>query len=1813
MGLQITLNAGPGWTGSGGPWVKPEQSMQDLVASAVEVAGPKQFDDVLPRPQRWPAFFGDGHLPPDLEKAKNDFYRDVVVLAFPTPSGNERISDIAEKALYVRAPYSSQPGVKARLPSRASYPALPAAEVVAADRVVDLTGKLDAEGRLAWDVPEGKWTIMRFGRRSTGATTRPAPVPGLGLECDKFSKAALDAHFDAYIGALLREVGKPKNSAGSGWTMLHIDSWEMGSQNWTAAFRDEFRRRRGYDPLHYLPVITGRVVDSVEVSERFLWDLRQTAQELVIENHVEHLKALGREHGFGLSMEPYDMMPCADMSVGAVADVPMCEFWLYGFDTTYSVIEAASIGHTCGRPIVAAESFTSGSDERWQAYPGAMKTLGDWAFCSGVNRIVFHRYQHQPWLDRRPGMTMGPYGVHWERTETWWDMVGAYHKYLARCQFMLRQGLPVADVCFLVPEGSPQVFRPPASATRGSPPERLGYNFDGCAPETLLARMSVKDGRLVLPDGMSYRVLVLPEVPTMTPRLLRKVKELVQAGATVIGPPPVKSPSLTGYPECDAEVKKLAAQAWGNGMVEGWNDGKERSSSIPTFQHSNIPPAPGHVIWDDAWRTPNAAGDAGNPLKQAAWIWYHEGNPAVSAPAGTRYFRRSFTLEATTDIESARVFMAADNSFKVWVNGRQAGKGDNFHVAGMFDVKRMLRPGLNLLAVAAENGGDAPNPAGLIATLVVKSRGGHVLTIPTDKTWQAAQTTHGKWTAGATAAGLRRAEVETLTDQDLSVEVGVGEPQGQAPATQAGDWSEAMEMGAMGIAPWGAVQTHAAQPDVYCDFGVVRDVLGKMGVAPDFESDGPIRYTHRCDGNADIYFVANREDRQVEADCAFRVSGKAPELWDPLTGQIRALPEFTGYDGRTRVPMRFDAAQSFFIVFRKASGKVPGREAPTKAARVSSSDVSFPLTPALSLRERENGRQSAGEGYSSGVGGKRTSRLPLHEGEGRGAGGAVALNSPEPQQVAQLSGPWEVSFDPKWGGPERVTFDTLQDWSQRAEEGIKFYSGTAVYRKSFDAPKVPGGQRLYLNLGVVKNLARVRLNGKDLGVVWCAPWWVDITGVVKTKGNRLEIAVADLWPNRLIGDQALPVEQRLTWTTWNPFTKDSPLLESGLLGPVTLVAERPDGAGTRKGSGASAGAARAGACTITQDPVAKLVTMADAGSNLVLRLNYDGRCLLDSVVVRGREVVAPETGVCSAILVSNQWFTTRSGLASPKIAVAQDRVKVSDIAYGGGGVRVEETWTFTLKPEGIDWQIERTYGSSGRLDDTYFPGWDFRDMATWTGGMLDDGGVAWNKYLETPNATYGAHAGAVTFWNRERGDCLRITRVGQASRLPYGGLGSDSNAGETPAGAAETAALPSPCAMRFSHQPSGIEAVAFSVTDSELKPKHNLCRYLSSRQDLWAPFEVTPGRLSVTYSLEALDYNKAYDRGTFAGLNGRSIRELLNTIGRYGVIDRHILGANGWRTGFTCLHEQWFSQMGIALDDPDYLANCAATFDFERDHAIEPSGRVKSRFAYDAGDAMPGTYDANGYYEAQWGYLLDSQPCYVMCVAELFDLTGDQVWLRNQKTACERVLDYLLRRDSDGDGLVEMMTDSETQQRGSDWIDVIWASYENALVNAELYYALNLWADAEGLLGDGAHAAQYRQSAARLKASYNKTTADGGFWDPQNQWYVYWRDKDGSIHGNNLVTPVQFAAIGYGLCDDAGRREAILRRIEAEMQKEKLFFWPLSFFPYQREEGYNGELSLSQIRERGHLPVLGGTGGARLCQIRAANRREVCQERASEV
>ena len=259
---------------------------------------------------------------------------------------------------------------------------------------------------------------------------------------------------------------------------------------------------------------------------------------------------------------------------------PWANFGTVGkYGEAYSCTEMASAAHVYGKRIVGAEAFTSSKGENWLAHPGNIKDLGDWAFCEGINRFVIHRYAMQPWPDVRPGMSMGPWGLHYERTQTWWEQSRPWHEYLARCQFLLQQGLFVADLCLLGPEGSPQSLNGQPSFTissnrsRGKPRERSDYSYDTCPPEVVLTRMSVKDGRIVLPDGMSYRLLVLPRAETMTPQLLRKIRDLVKAGATVVGARPLKSPSLADYPRCDQQVKELADELWGTEPApSGWTE-----------------------------------------------------------------------------------------------------------------------------------------------------------------------------------------------------------------------------------------------------------------------------------------------------------------------------------------------------------------------------------------------------------------------------------------------------------------------------------------------------------------------------------------------------------------------------------------------------------------------------------------------------------------------------------------------------------------------------------------------------------------------------------------------------------------------------------------------------------------------------------------------------------------------------------------------------------------------------------------------------------------------------------------------------------------------------------------------------------------------------------------------------------------------------------------------------------------------------------------------------------------------------------------
>ena len=884
LGLEFTTITGPGWTGTGGPWVKANESMQHLLPVSVNTRGPATFNEVLPKPQPRVSEYHSNQTP-EMREALAAFYEDVAVYAIP--KCDPEVENIDEKALFVRNPYTSMPGVRTHFASPASFPETDKSQVIDPTKVIDLTSRLQEDGRLQWEVPPGEWTILRMGRRSTGANTRPAPAAGLGFESNKFDKKALESHFESYFDPLLKSIGPRPLDRTTGFNGLDADSWEMGAQNWTPGFREEFKTRRGYDPWPWFPAYSGRVVGSREMTERFLWDMRMTCQELLLENHIAQMKTLCHERGLKLTIEPYDMTPVNDLDLGSFADIPQGEFWYIGFNSAFSCIEASSIGHIMGKPIVAAEAFTADHPD-WTEKPWTLKNQGDWALAAGINRFVIVSFAHQPWLDRAPGMTFAGYGLHWERTQTFWPLLGGYHQYLARCSHMMQQGVTVSDILYLTPEGAPHVFRAPDSALEEAAsvlPDKKGYGFDGCSPKILMDRAVVKDGMITFPGGSSYRLMVLPQVETMTPVLLSKIRDLVKAGATIVGTPPVESPSLSGYPACDGEVRALASELWGS-----------------------------------------------------------------------------------------------------------------------LDVPKT-----------------------------------------------AAKRSYGK-----------------------------------------------------GFIHWGGELSPANQPPLYPAYDLTAALLAEMGVKEDFNATGPVRYGHRRTGNRDIYFVSNRTEAPIKADCRFRVGQGSPQLWNPMTGEQRPLPQVVQKDGITTVPMEFDAFQSFFVVFEARNRKPEGRS--------------------------QNG--------------------------GR--------NFPELKISQELSGSWEVAFDPKWGGPstaeaeagkpERVTFETLQDWTTRTEPGIRYYSGIATYRKNFSLRNAPAG-KTYLNLGVVHDLARVKLNGKDLGVVWCAPWQVEISESLKAGENQLEIEVVNRWPNRMIGDKqpADASAHRYTFSTHDPYKIDSPLLPSGLLGPVQIL------------------------------------------------------------------------------------------------------------------------------------------------------------------------------------------------------------------------------------------------------------------------------------------------------------------------------------------------------------------------------------------------------------------------------------------------------------------------------------------------------------------------------------------------------------------------------------------------------------------------------------------------------------------------------------
>jgi hypothetical protein len=527
LGLQICVHNCAGWSSSGGPWNTPEHAMQHVVTSELRLTGPSLFDGALPQP---PTMFG--------------FYRDIATLAFKAPLTKSMEID----NLQAKAGFSGD-----FVNSSAATTAAPG-QAIERGGIVDLTSRLRHDGKLKWKVPAGNWIILRVGYTPKDQENHPAPPEGTGLECDKFTPAALDAHWAGFVQNLVTEAGP---LAGKTFNNVLIDSYEVGGQNWSANFRAEFKKRRGYDPRLLLPAFSGRVVDNMDVSERFLWDVRRTIADLFAENYYGHFAQLCHQYGLLASFEPYTG-PYESLQCGRAADVVMGEFWS-GTHGDPSVKLAASIAHIYGKQIAAAESFTSSPEQaRWQNDPWALKPLGDLMFCTGLNRYIFHRYAMQPWTNRWPGMTMGQWGLNFERTVTWWDQGNAWIDYVSRCQFLLQQGRFVADAACFCGENAP------SEMPDINPPLPAGYDYDAINSDVLLHRARMKNGRLTLLSGASYSALVLlHDDPQMTPQLLRKIRGFVRDGLTVAGPRPRHSPSLQGFPKCDQKVKSLADDLWG--------------------------------------------------------------------------------------------------------------------------------------------------------------------------------------------------------------------------------------------------------------------------------------------------------------------------------------------------------------------------------------------------------------------------------------------------------------------------------------------------------------------------------------------------------------------------------------------------------------------------------------------------------------------------------------------------------------------------------------------------------------------------------------------------------------------------------------------------------------------------------------------------------------------------------------------------------------------------------------------------------------------------------------------------------------------------------------------------------------------------------------------------------------------------------------------------------------------------------------------------------------------------------------------------
>lgn len=997
LGIELCIHNCAGWSSSGGPWITPENAMQVIAWSNKKVQGPTRFSEVLPEAKA-----------PSVS-AKVDYYRDIAVYAFPTVSEG----DVSNG----QANFLGRTGVIRQDGLVPDFSPGPAGLAVAKNNLIDLTGKLDAKGKLTWDVPAGNWTILRMGHVPTGKDNHPAPPEGDGLEVDKLSREAMDTHWDGMMAKVLSDIGP---LAGKSLNNALIDSYEVHGQNWTPKFRAEFQKRRGYDPMPYLPTIAGLTIESKEITERFLWDFRRTIADLFADNYYAYFGELCHKAGLQFSTEPYGDGNFDNLQAGGHADIPMGEFWINnGPNTIQTTKVASSVGHVYGRPVIGAESFTADEQRgKWLEEPYAVKTLGDLIFTNGVNRYIFHRYAHQPWMNLKPGMTMGPWGTHLERTQTWWTEAAAWMKYIARCQYLLQKGTFVADVLYCTGESAPVDM---AYGSSLNPIMPTGYDYDACDASVVLKQLKVRDGKLVLPSGMVYRILVMPDSKFMTPEMAAKIAELVKAGATVVAPKPEHSPSLVGYPNSDAKVKAIAAEVWG-----------EFSPTQKRFTHQV---GKGSVNWN-------------YPLAQmmaSRKVIPDFSYKSLSGGSKLVYIHRK--------IQGAETYFVSNQKYGGTV------VDCSFRVTDK--LPELWHP---------ETGKLEPAPVYRVGP-------------------------------ASTSVNLRLGPAESVFVVFRKKENGVS---------------------LASFAPRGMVPTVQPAPKITIKSAHYETADGR---------------------GTDV----TEKVRELLAQGEVEIAATNGNFGDPVVNVVKRLRVVYELNGRetTKVVPENEMLEL---------ASVPVTPVTTLDYQLASSPTGFVLTPW---------------------------RAAVYEGM-LANGKAFTVNVQQPPQMLMLAGSWHVKFPAGWGAPPSAEFKNLTSWSENANPGIKYFSGSAIYSRTFNvSPSMVGKNRaLMLDLGKVKNFATVRLNGKELAVLWMEPFALDVTNVVKVGENKLEIKITNLWPNRIIGDEQLPADVkwrgaslqgwpewlkngqegagqrpktgRYTFATWRYFNKDSKLLESGLMGPVIL-------------------------------------------------------------------------------------------------------------------------------------------------------------------------------------------------------------------------------------------------------------------------------------------------------------------------------------------------------------------------------------------------------------------------------------------------------------------------------------------------------------------------------------------------------------------------------------------------------------------------------------------------------------------------------------